>query len=237
MLSYPIEIRRCRHIRTNGTQCGSPALKEKELCYFHQGNQPKVVELYLDGDRYADGSLILPVFEDAHSIQSTIRLVVQLMLSHRIDRKDASLMLYALQIASGNLKTMQAEKARPTRVVVDPEKAAETPLGMTPWSATSEKHEIEEDADIAADRAVKEVNQRWETVYRNSRQCLVDSSEYVDERLGETPTPTQSALLSMLGTIRSSLQQSAKSMEEQLLMQADQAASMARAPRPRAASV
>ena len=144
MVSYPIEIRRCRHVRTNGTQCGSPALKGKELCFYHEQNQPREVELYIDGDRYTDGSIVLPVFEDAHSIQTVIRTVVQLMLSHRIDRKDAGLLLYALQIASGNLKTMQAEKSKPTQVVVEPEKAGETPLGMTPWSASGQGHDPEE---------------------------------------------------------------------------------------------
>ncbi len=144
MTSYPIEIRRCRHVKTNGTQCGSPALKGKERCFYHEQNQPQEVELYIDGERYSDASIVLPVFEDAHSIQAVIRQVVQLMLARRIERKDAGLLLYALQIASGNLKTMQAEKAKPTQVVVEPDKAAETPLGMTPWSATGQGHDPEE---------------------------------------------------------------------------------------------
>ncbi len=54
------------------------------------------------------------------------------------------MLLYALQIASGNLKMMQAEKAKPTQVVVEPDKAAETPLGMTPWSATGQGHDHDE---------------------------------------------------------------------------------------------
>jgi hypothetical protein len=143
MANYPIEIRRCRHVKTNGTQCGSPALKTKELCYYHDQNRPQPVELYIDGERYADGSIVLPVFEDAHSIQTVIRQVVQLMLSRRIDRKDAGVLLYALQIASGNLKTMQAEKAMPTQVVVEVDKAGETPIGMTPWSANGPGHDVD----------------------------------------------------------------------------------------------
>jgi hypothetical protein len=153
MATYPIEIRRCRHIRTNGTQCGSPALKAKELCFYHQQNQPKPVELYVDGERYADGQIIIPVFEDAHSIQTVIRQVVQLMLSRRIDRKDAGILLYALQIASGNLKTMRTERAKPTEMVVEPEKATDTPLGMTPWSATGQGHDPEEASALEDDRA------------------------------------------------------------------------------------
>ncbi len=144
MASYPIEIRRCRHVKTNGTQCGSPALKGKELCFYHEQNQPREVELYTDGERYSDGSVVLPVFEDAHAIQTVIRQVVQLMLARRIERKDAGLLLYALQIASGNLKMMQTEKAKPTQVVVEPDKAAETPLGMTPWSASGQGHDRDE---------------------------------------------------------------------------------------------
>ena len=153
MTTYPIEIRRCRHIRTNGTQCGSPALKSKELCYYHTQNQPQPVELYIDGERYSDGQIVLPVFEDAHSIQTVIRQVVQLMLTRRIDRKDAGLMLYALQIASGNLKTMQAEKPKPTHMVVEPEKAADTPLGMTPWSASGHGHDPEDEEQEQDERA------------------------------------------------------------------------------------
>jgi hypothetical protein len=144
MASYPIEIRRCRHVKTNGTQCGSPALKGKELCYYHELNRPVAAELYLDGETYCDGSIMLPPFEDAYSIQTVLRQVVQLMLTRRIERKDAGLLLYALQIACGNLKMMQAEKAKPTQVVVEPEKAGETPLGMTPWSASGQEHDPEE---------------------------------------------------------------------------------------------
>jgi hypothetical protein len=76
-----------------------------------------------------------------------LRHVVQLMLQKRIDRKDAGLMLYALQIASGNLKQMQAEKPRPTQVVMDPEKVEETPIGMTPWSATGQGHDPDEEEE------------------------------------------------------------------------------------------
>jgi hypothetical protein len=43
-----------------------------------------------------------------------------------------------------HLKLMQAEKAQPTQVVVEPDKAAETPLGMTPWSATGQGHDQDE---------------------------------------------------------------------------------------------
>ena len=165
MAKYLVEIRRCRHVKTNGTQCGSPALKTKELCYYHEQNQPGAVELYVDGERKADHSMVLPVFEDAHAIQTVIRQVVQLLLSRRIDRKDAGVLLYALQIAAGNLKTMQAEKTTPTQVVMEPEKAAETPLGMTPWSATGKGYD--------PDDATQAEAEHWLTFPPSAEECYL----------------------------------------------------------------
>ena len=58
---------RCRHIKVNGTQCGSPALRSKNFCFYHQQNRPLTVECYSE-QQYATGEIDLPVFEDAHSI-------------------------------------------------------------------------------------------------------------------------------------------------------------------------
>jgi len=118
---------RCQHIKVSGVQCGSPALRKKSFCFYHQQNRPLTVECYSEG-QYATGEIALPVFEDAHSIQTVIRQVVQLVLQKRIERKTASLLLYALQISSSNLKRMELEKPQPDEVVTDPEAVSETPL-------------------------------------------------------------------------------------------------------------
>ena len=81
---------RCQHIKVSGTQCGSPALRSKKFCFYHQEHRPWPVECYAD-DKYATGTITLPYFEDAHSIQSVIRQVVQMVLQKRIERKTASL--------------------------------------------------------------------------------------------------------------------------------------------------
>jgi hypothetical protein len=52
-----------------------------------------------------------------------------------------------------HLKLMQAEKAKPTQVVVEPDKAAETPLGMTPWSASGQGHDQDEAAERGGGRS------------------------------------------------------------------------------------
>ncbi len=117
---------RCQHIKVSGIQCGSPALRKKSYCFCHQQNRPLTVECYSEGE-YATGEIKLPVFEDAHSIQTVIRQVVQMVLQKRIEQKTASLLLYALQLASSNLKRMELEKPQPAEVVTDPEAVSETP--------------------------------------------------------------------------------------------------------------
>jgi hypothetical protein len=118
---------RCRHIKVNGTQCGSPALSHKNFCFYHQQDRPLKVECYSEGP-YAAGEIALPLFEDAHSVQTVIRQVVQMVLQKRLERKTASLLLYALQIASSNLKRMELEKPQPEQVVTNLETESETPM-------------------------------------------------------------------------------------------------------------
>jgi hypothetical protein len=117
---------RCRHIKVSGTQCGSPALRNKNFCFYHQQDRPIAVDCFYNPDEYSTGEIILSPFEDAHSIQSVIRQIVQMVLQKRLERKTASLLLYALQIASSNLKRMEHEKPPPEQVVVDVESVAET---------------------------------------------------------------------------------------------------------------
>jgi hypothetical protein len=110
---------RCRHIKINGTQCGSPARRNESFCYFHQHCRPITLDFRGGYRDYSPSEVILPAFEDAHSIQLTLRQVTELILRHKIDDKVAGLVLYALQIASSNLKRRELEKPQPEQVVVD----------------------------------------------------------------------------------------------------------------------
>jgi hypothetical protein len=123
---------RCLHIKVNGTQCGSPAQRNENFCYFHQHSRPITVEFGRSYHDYSRSKVILPAFEDAHSIQLTLRQVTELILRHKIDHKDAGLVLYALQIASSNLKRIELEKPQPEQVVIDVEKQSEwqTPIAV-----------------------------------------------------------------------------------------------------------
>jgi hypothetical protein len=75
-----------------------------------------------------------------------------MVLQKRIERKTASLLLYALQIASSNLKRMELEKPQPEQVVID----VVQPLKYEPPIAApefTEKEEAKETAEEASAHA------------------------------------------------------------------------------------
>ena len=57
-------------------------------------------------------TLILPLLEDANSIQMALQQVMRLVLHHDVDYKTAGLLLYALQTASSNLRQTKFEALR-----------------------------------------------------------------------------------------------------------------------------
>lgn len=131
MPSYPKSIKRCQHIKINGTQCGSPALRDSTHCYYHiRYHWPAF-------DALADNIGIrvpLPTLEDANSIQAALANVIERLIMSEIDHKTAALMLYALQTASINLKRTSFEPELPTQVVIDRNSVADRPIGASAWS-------------------------------------------------------------------------------------------------------
>jgi len=63
---YDVHIPRCAHIKTNGTQCGSPALREQRFCFFHEKWQRQQIALNAPQPPSPQG-FTMPVLEDAPS--------------------------------------------------------------------------------------------------------------------------------------------------------------------------
>ena len=175
-------MRRCEHIRTNGTQCGSPAQRGKKLCYQHLRVRPERVKVR--GGDAKTSEIVVPLLEDAHSIQTMVRQVMVLMLRGRIEGEMSGRLLYALQIASANLERMREEAPRPVQVVVDVERVGETPLGMTPWSGKPGGHEVEEveDKEVArSKRAIREEEENERRAEENGR--MMDQLSQITEKM------------------------------------------------------
>ena len=142
MSSYPPNIPRCRHIKVNGTQCGSPALHHRKFCYFHTQQHREHINLY-NRNRAADArvSLTLPLLEDAESVQVALMQVLRLILAGQIEPKIAGLLLCGLQTASVNLKHTHFEPVPHEEVVIDPRDVPNTALDENLW----EPEQFEED--------------------------------------------------------------------------------------------
>ena len=129
------DVPRCQHVKVNGTQCGSPALRRRRHCYFH--------DHMLDGKRrFANRQEAKPraifsmcLLEDANAVQLAVMQVLQLLGSGQMDTKTAGLMLYGLQIASSNLRHTTFEAAKPTDVVIDRNTLDQTCLNGPQWFA------------------------------------------------------------------------------------------------------
>ncbi len=93
-------MRTCKHIKADGEFCGSPALREREYCYFHltaRGRRLRMQKQIMKGEFH---SLQLPTLEDANSIQVALMQVMDALVRGQIDTKVSGQLLYGLQIAS-----------------------------------------------------------------------------------------------------------------------------------------
>ena len=116
----------CRHIKTNGQRCGSPALANHVFCYFHRTlaqrhpkparalgwgeNIPTIIHP-LDPTREphlaaTHPALNLPPLEDRESIQLAASMIVGALAGNGLDPKRAGILLYGLQVASANARQL-----------------------------------------------------------------------------------------------------------------------------------
>ena len=137
MTYYEYRVPRCQHIKTNRTQCGSPALRNGEYCYFHRRWRMTTVDLSHSA-HHVTTEFVLPVLEDADSIQITLGQIMRMIVCRQVDTKSAGLLLYALQIASANLRRTRFEPYH-RNVTVDLFRVPERIIGDEAWSPSDFK--------------------------------------------------------------------------------------------------
>ncbi len=125
-------VPRCQHVKVNGVQCGSPALRHRAHCFFHtRVEYEREVALENNCGKRSFG---FPLLEDATSIQVALMKVIYLLGSGALDHKTAGLMLYALQTASYNLRNAKFEPEKLTDVVIDEDTVDLTRMRGPQWS-------------------------------------------------------------------------------------------------------
>ncbi len=173
-------VPRCRHIKINGVQCGSPALRRHRYCFFHNR--------MLDGKkRFAEKHLKpRPLFsmcllEDANAVQVALMQVLQLLGSGQMEPKTAGLMLYGLQTASSNLRHTNFEASFPTDVVIDRDTVDRTCIKGPQWFKEDFDGEAEDEPEPEAEESLEAEGENESEQAAKDEEELV-AAETVDEK-------------------------------------------------------
>jgi hypothetical protein len=114
----------CRHIKTNGTQCEAPSLSNDQWCFFHsrlhqRHSRFRPIEVASDSIVRAQ-PVHLSALEDRESVQVALSVVINALASGQMEPRQATALLYGLQIASSNLARMTSNPS-PSKVVLSAE--------------------------------------------------------------------------------------------------------------------
>jgi hypothetical protein len=135
-------VPRCQHLKMNGTQCGSPALNYRRLCFFHERIRRERVKVARQNTSHR---FDLPLLEDANCVQVALMKVIQMLGAGSLDHKTAGLMLYALQTASINLRNTDFEADDVTKVVINRDNVHRTDIGGPQWDEDDFEEPTQED--------------------------------------------------------------------------------------------
>ena len=149
------DVPRCQHVKVNGTQCGSPSLRRRRHCYFHDNVRRERARIAASTPiqlRRFD----LPLLEDANSVQTALMKVIQMLGSGALDHKTAGLMLYALQTASVNLRNVNFEVDEVTEIVIDRDTVHATCINGQQWFEEDFENEVDENDEESGKEAEAE---------------------------------------------------------------------------------
>jgi hypothetical protein len=174
------DVPRCQHVKVNGTQCGSPALRRKRFCYFHDNYRQTQARLMAAQSEVCLSNL--PLLEDANSVQVAVMHVIHLLGSGKLDTKVAGLMLFGLQTASANLKRVSFEAEKVTDVVIDQDTLGQTCINGPQWFDRDfeENAGEKEEAAAAGNEAAEEDLPREPAKLRKKPDPLQDSPHVSD---------------------------------------------------------
>jgi hypothetical protein len=170
-------MRHCEYIKPNGEFCGTPALRGRDYCHWHLifiARRLRMEKQEATADRTP---LELPPFEDANSIQLSIMMVVDAILHDRIGPKKSGQVLYALQLASTNLK--QGVCFQPGKKAAGGKQTADEQQEPEEVTLCSSYDSLEADYDIP------EHAEQLKASQANRRLDAAEEAEEEDEQEGE----------------------------------------------------
>ncbi len=104
MATYTRNVRRCSHFKTNGIQCGAPALRNHNFCHYHRQAYKDFPLRHMPEKPAPIPALNLGLMDDPDGIHHALTHIVYGLVNGTLDRKTASTTVYALQTMSANFK-------------------------------------------------------------------------------------------------------------------------------------
>jgi hypothetical protein len=140
----------CRHIKTSGHRCQSPAVTGSDFCFYHRilrrsheaactakaaPLRPETVQYLLENGQNPAQLATFPAFsfpplEDTESVQLAISLLFAAIAACQIDPVQARSLLYALQVASCNVRALAPAHASSDDLTTLPRRVVRTRNGQ-----------------------------------------------------------------------------------------------------------
>ena len=177
----PVRLQ-CRHIRTDGHRCGSPALRSADFCFYHHNCRkpiPKGEAQQRQTERNRRAAFVLPNPEDRSAIQEAIGQVLLRLAANELDPKRAGLLLYGLQIASCNLPRLK-EQPDPATTVEEVEEHPEQGLIALPQDITKSKAYQKSLAEILEEQWAKDDARNAEREAKKAQQAATPPAFTLD---------------------------------------------------------
>src|SRR4051812_30229808 len=97
----------CRHTKTDGRRCQSPALTSSAFCHYHQRFRRARRSTNNAGPGLS--TQVMHPLRNARSIRQALAMVVNGLATGQLDPKQAGKMTYALQLAISDVSKAQVE--------------------------------------------------------------------------------------------------------------------------------
>jgi len=103
----------CRHVKEDGTYCGSPALRDRKYCYYHlmqRGRRLRRARALRDNLPYR---LEIQSLDNLYAVRDALTEIAQALAAGQLEARTAGKLLYAIQqVSATNRRIEQLEAAQ-----------------------------------------------------------------------------------------------------------------------------
>ena len=103
----------CRHIKEDGLYCGSPALRDRQYCYYHLMQRERRLRRARALATNQPYRLDIQSLDNPYAVRNALTDIVQALAAGQLDAAIAGKMLYAIQqVTAANRRAEQMEAAQ-----------------------------------------------------------------------------------------------------------------------------